>query len=208
MQHKTPVLTALAAALGFAGLLFTQPAPVSGHHHAGEQPQALSSQPAKTPSALSFTVKTIDGQDKPLSDYAGKAVLVVNVASKCGHTKQYAGLQKLYEQYQDQGLVILGFPANNYGGQEPGTEQEILEFCTGRYNVSFDMFAKVSAKGDDIAPFFKYLTEHAPDDGKGTDIRWNFEKFLIDREGNIVKRFRSRVKPLDKKLVNAVEAAL
>jgi len=197
-----PALLACAV-VGFALLAISPTASWANHHQENK-----SKSKSKAPKALDFTVKTIKDKDKHLGVYAGQVVMVVNVASKCGQTKQYEALEKLYQTYKDQGLVILGFPANNYGGQEPGSNLQILEFCTGEYDVNFDMFAKVSAKGEDIAPFLDYLTAHSPDDGKGKDIRWNFEKFLIDREGNVAHRFRTKVQPMDKNVIAAIETAL
>lgn len=154
-----------------------------------------------------FTVKDIDGKDIKLNRYKGKVVLIVNVASRCGYTRQYADLQKLYEQYQNKGLVILGFPANNFGGQEPGTNEEIKLFCSEKYDVSFPMFSKVSVKGSDMHPLFKTLTTSTNKNFTG-DINWNFEKFLIDQNGNLVHRFRSRTEPMSAEMVNAIKALL
>lgn len=130
-----------------------------------------------------------------LEPYKGKVMLIVNVASKCGYTKQYTGLQALYEKYKDEGLVVLGFPSNDFKGQEPGTEAEIVEFCRGEYGVTFPLFAKVKVTGDDKAPLYKYLTEgdHA---GKG-EVSWNFNKYLVDRQGDVVAHYESKVKPED-----------
>lgn len=155
----------------------------------------------------SFTVKDIDGKDMKLESYKGKVVLIVNVASRCGYTKQYGDLQKLYDQYKDQGLVVLGFPANNFGGQEPGSDEEIKLFCSETYNVQFPMFSKVSVKGDDIHPLFAQLTTAENPDFKG-DINWNFEKFLIDKNGNLVHRFRSKTEPMSTELVSAIKKLL
>jgi glutathione peroxidase len=146
------------------------------------------------PSVYEFKLKTIDGQKFSLAKYKGKKVLVVNTASKCGFTPQYAELQKLADQYKDK-LVVVGFPANNFGEQEPGTNAVIKEFCSKNFGVTFPLSEKVSVKGDDICPLFKYLTE-APNPDFTGEIKWNFEKFLIDENGNLVHRFRSQVKPL------------
>lgn len=154
-----------------------------------------------------FKVKNIEGKDVDLSEYKGKVLLIVNVASKCGATKQYDPLQELYAKYEDKGLVVLGFPANNFGGQEPGTEEEIAEFCSTKYNVEFPMFSKVSVKGDDKAPLFGYLTGAENPDKQG-DIGWNFEKFLIGKDGKLIRRFATKVDPSNADLVAAVEAAL
>lgn len=150
-----------------------------------------------------FTLKSIDGHQAPLAGYQGKAVLIVNVASKCGYTPQYAGLEALYQKYKDKGLVLVGVPANNFGSQEPGTDEEIKTFCSRTYNVTFPMMSKVSVKGSDITPLYGYLTSNT-----GGDVKWNFTKFLIGRDGKIVKRFESGVKPDAAELVAAVEAAL
>lgn len=155
----------------------------------------------------SFQLKNIEGKPLDLSAYKGKVVLLVNTASKCGYTKQYAALQELHTKYADKGLVILGVPANNFGGQEPGTNAEIQEFCSLTYKVSFPMTEKVSVKGDDQHALFKYLTVAGNPDFKG-EIRWNFEKFLIAKDGTLLRRFRSPAGPMEKDIINAVEAAL
>jgi glutathione peroxidase len=145
-------------------------------------------------SVYDFKLKNIDGQDFSLAQYRGKKVLVVNTASKCGFTPQYAELQKLAETYKDK-LVVVGFPANNFGQQEPGTASEIKTFCSARFGVTFPLSAKVSVKGDDICPLFKYLTE-APNPDFTGEIKWNFEKFLIDENGKLIHRFRSQTTPM------------
>ena len=150
-----------------------------------------------------FTLNSIDGKPAPLADYKGKVILVVNVASQCGYTPQYSALESIYEKYKDQGFVILGFPANNFGAQEPGTNEEIKTFCSRKYNVSFPMYAKISVKGSDIAPLYDYLTKST-----GGDIKWNFTKFLIGKDGAIVARFESKVKPDDPEVTAAIEKAL
>jgi glutathione peroxidase len=162
----------------------------------------------KVPEVLNFTVKDIEGKDVKLSKYQGKVVMIVNVASKCGNTKQYKALQALDDKYKDKGLAILGFPANNFGSQEPGSDKEIAEFCDTKYKVKFDMFSKVSVKGADQAPLYKYLTEKAPAGKKGKDVAWNFEKFLIARDGTIVARIENGVSPEDPAVIKAVEAEL
>ena len=158
-------------------------------------------------SVYDFPIKDIDGNDTTLAEYKGKVLLIVNVASKCGFTPQYEGLQAIYEEYRDQGLVIVGFPANNFRGQEPGSNEEIKEFCQLKYGVEFPMASKVSVKGDDQDPLFGYLTSLPNADFDG-DIKWNFEKFLIDREGNLIRRFRSAVKPESKEITSAIKALL
>lgn len=159
-------------------------------------------------SVLDFTMKSIDGKETKLSDYRGKVLLLVNVASQCGYTPQYEGLQAIYSKYGAQGLVVLGFPANNFGGQEPGTNEEIKQFCTVKYKVSFPMFAKISVKGADIHPLYKFLTSKESDPEFGGDITWNFNKFLVDRDGKIIARFETREKPEGEKVTQAVEKAL
>src|SRR5579872_1391136 len=138
-------------------------------------------------SVYDFTMKSIDGKATPLSSFKGKLVLVVNVASQCGFTPQYKGLEALYEKYKDQGLVIAGFPANNFMAQEPGTDEEIKTFCSTKYNVTFPMFSKISVKGDDKAPLYQFLTDAGANPTTGGEIKWNFTKFLVDRKGNIIK---------------------
>lgn len=159
-------------------------------------------------SVLDFTLKNIDGKDTSLAAYKGKVLLLVNVASKCGYTPQYEGLQAVYSKYKDQGFVVLGVPANNFGGQEPGTNEEIKEFCTLKYNVSFPMFAKVSVKGDDIHPLFKFLTDKTTNPQFGGDLKWNFGKFLIGRDGKVIARFETPDKPESEKVMQAIEQAL
>lgn len=161
----------------------------------------------KTMSITDFKLQSLDGKIIDFSQYKGKTLLIVNTASKCGYTKQYAGLQSLNEKYHQQGLAILGFPANNFGAQEPGTNQEIGAFCQKNYGVSFQMFAKLSVKGDDQAPLFNYLTTGANPDLTG-DIAWNFEKFLISRDGKLVARFKSNVAPDSAELLKALETEL
>ena len=149
-------------------------------------------------SVYDFKLKDIDGNGFSLAKYKGKKVLIVNTASKCGYTPQYAELQKLADQYKGK-VVVVGFPANNFGQQEPGTALEIKQFCTAKYSVTFPLSEKVSVKGDDICPLFKYLTSADNPDFTG-EIKWNFEKFLIDENGNLVHRFRSQVTPLSPEL--------
>jgi glutathione peroxidase len=160
---------------------------------------------AHAASPLAGQVKKIDGSTVDLAGYQGKVVLIVNVASQCGKTPQYAGLQKLYESYKDRGLVVLGFPANDFGRQEPGSDSEIASFCSTRYGVTFDMFSKIVVKGPDKAPLYKALTETATPPG---EVGWNFEKFLIGRDGTIIGRFKSGVEPDDPALTSAIEKAL
>ena len=150
-----------------------------------------------------FTLNSIDGKPAPLSAYQGKVVLIVNVASRCGFTPQYAGLEALYEKYKDRGFTILGFPANNFGAQEPGTNEEIKTFCISKYNVTFPMYSKISVKGDDKAPLYQFLTA-----ATGSEIQWNFTKFLVDKDGKVVARFEPKVTPESPDVAEAIEKAL
>jgi glutathione peroxidase len=159
-------------------------------------------------SVLDFTLKNIDGKETKLSDYRGKVLLLVNVASKCGYTPQYEGLQAIYAKFRDQGLIVMGFPANNFLGQEPGTNEEIKQFCALKYNVSFPMFAKISVKGADIHPLYQFLTSKETNPEFGGDITWNFNKFLVDRNGKVIARFETREKPEGEKVTQAIEQAL
>jgi glutathione peroxidase len=150
-----------------------------------------------------FSAKTIDGKDKKLSDYKGRALLVVNVASACGLTPQYTGLEKLHREFKDKGLSVLGFPANEFGAQEPGTNDEIKSFCSTKYDVTFDMFSKVVVKGDGIDPLFAHLTAE-----KGGAIKWNFNKFLVGKNGEILERFEPQVEPNAPEVLAAIQRAL
>lgn len=163
--------------------------------------------PSVYDSIYDFTRKDIDGNKVALDQYKGKVVMIVNVASKCGFTPQYEGLEAIYEKYKDDGFVILGFPANNFKGQEPGSDEEIKEFCTLTYGVKFPMFSKVSVLGDDQDELFSYLTNLDNPDFKG-DISWNFEKFLINKEGKLIRRFKSKVEPESDDITSAIVAAL
>lgn len=157
---------------------------------------------------LNYDVKTIDGTSVNLEEYEGKVVVAVNVASRCGATPQYEDLQALYEKYGDQGLVVLGFPCNQFGGQEPGTEADILEFCTSKYNVTFPMFSKLEVNGDGAHPFYKNLTSKNVKPAGSGRVGWNFEKFVIGRDGNVLARFQTRTKPTDPSFIATIEKAL
>lgn len=152
-----------------------------------------------------FTMKTIEGKDKSLADYKGKVVMVVNTASFCGYTPQYKDLEALYKQYKDKGFVVIGFPANNFGKQEPGNDGDIATFCERNYGVTFPMFSKISVKGDDIHPLYKYLTTETE---FKEEIGWNFTKFLVDKNGNIVAKFSSKVKPNEKEVIAQIDELL
>ncbi|MGA3186140.1 MAG: glutathione peroxidase [Bryobacteraceae bacterium] len=157
-------------------------------------------------SLYDFTLPSIEGQPMPLSKFEGKVMLIVNVASKCGYTPQYTALEAVYEKYKDQGFVIAGFPANNFMGQEPGTNEEIKTFCSTKYNVKFPLYSKISVKGDDKAPLYQFLTD--PASKTGGEIKWNFTKFLVDRNGKVIARFEPAVKPDSPEVTAAIEKAL
>ena len=159
-------------------------------------------------SVYDYTLKTIDGQPLPLASLKGKVVMLVNVASRCGYTPQYAGLESLYEKHKDQGFVIVGIPANNFGSQEPGTNAEIKTFCKSKYDVKFPMASKVSVKGSDTAPLYQYLIGKDTDPKASGEIQWNFTKFLVGRDGKILARFEPAVAPTDPALNTALEKAL
>ncbi len=170
----------------------------------------LFAQPKEKPTVLSkgvhsFTMKTIDGKEKSLSEYRGSVLLVVNVASFCGYTPQYEDLEELYRKYKSQGFRILAFPANNFGQQEPGSDKEIKEFCETKYSVTFDLFSKISVKGEDQHPLYQYITKESPFPG---EVKWNFQKYLVDKKGEIVAMFPSRVKPTDKGVLERIESLL
>jgi glutathione peroxidase len=162
--------------------------------------------PPEARRVLDFTMKRIDGSEQSLSEYEGRVLLLVNVASKCGLTPQYEGLEKLYETKKDEGFAVLGFPANEFAGQEPGSDEQIADFCRSTYGVKFPMFSKIVVKGDGIHPLYEHLTSlPAP---LGGEIEWNFQKFLVDREGQVVARFSPRTAPDDPELVAKIDALL
>lgn len=165
-------------------------------------------EPVVATSIYDFTLKDIDGNDVNLGKYKGNVLLIVNTASRCGYTPQYEALQAIFERYRDRGFYVLGFPANNFMGQEPGTDKEIKEFCTLKYNVTFPMFSKISVTGSDQHPLYRFLTNKKTNPEFGGDISWNFNKFLISRDGKIVARFGSKDKPDDPAVVAAIENAL
>jgi len=162
-------------------------------------------EPFNGASFYDFTMKTIDGKDMHLDKYKGKVVLVVNVASFCGFTKQYKGLEELFEKYKNKNFVILGFPANNCGAQEPGTDDEIKQFCSTKYNVTFQMFSKISVKGDDKHPLYKFLTSGGGNENLTGEVSWNFEKFLIDKNGTIVSRYKRNIEPMSEEVTAKIE---
>lgn len=185
----------------------SSPTEASGAAAAGS-PQAGPSEPA--PAGIhAFTLDDIDGDPKSLADYRGKVVLIVNVASRCGFTPQYAGLEKLYQQYKDRGLVVLGVPSNDFGGQEPGSNAEIKQFCSTKYSTTFPMLAKVSVRnGPEQAPLYRYLTSKEENGTLEAKVAWNFNKFLVGRDGRVIGYYASKVTPEDEPLHRAIEAAL
>ncbi len=159
-------------------------------------------------SPLDFKVTDIDGKSVDLADYKGKVLLMVNVASQCGNTPQYKGLEELYKKYHDQGFVVLGFPANEFGAQEPGTNAEIAQFCKTNYSVDFPMFSKIVVKGEKISPLYQFLTSPTTDPQHAGEIKWNFEKFLIGRNGQVAARFEPKTKPEAPEVVKSIESEL
>ena len=151
-----------------------------------------------------ITVKNIDGQEVKLSDYKGKVLLIVNVASHCGFTPQYTALEQIYKKYNAKGFEILAFPSNDFGGQEPGTNEEIKNFCTSKYDVTFPMFDKIKVLGDEKSPLYERIIKYPPEG----DVSWNFEKFIVDKNGNVVGRFKSKVTPDSEEITSAIEKEL
>lgn len=190
-----------AWSVAMSAVVMTAASAFAGEARVGEEKTLVKS-------IYDFNMTDIDGKEVGLGTYTGKVLLIVNVASKCGFTPQYEGLQKLYETYKDKGFVILGFPANEFGGQEPGTDEEIKQFCTERYHVTFPMFSKIVVKGKAQHPLYAFLTGKETDPEFAGDIGWNFNKFLIGKDGRIVARFGSPDKPDSEKLVKAVEDTL
>jgi glutathione peroxidase len=210
---KPILLVALIALICLAAVVMLQVNRVMGKEvvrEPGAAPRPLAADGSTTRPAtpLDFTVKDIDGKDYDLGQLKGKVVMFVNVASKCGFTPQYEGLEKIYEKYKDQGFVIVGFPANNFKSQEPGTNEEIKQFCSSKYHVTFPMMSKISVKGEDIHPLYKFLTEEPTAGEFKGEIGWNFTKFLIDRNGTVYARFASKTKPEDDALTAAIEKGL
>lgn len=203
----TRTLLIATAALG-AGLGLSSLTDAQADQPQSSTPTAEDTETVETPAVLDFTMQSLGGEDLDLAQYHGQVVLMVNTASKCGLTPQYEPLQGLHETYAGQGLAVLGFPANNFGKQEPGTDPEIEEFCEQNFGVEFTMFSKVSVKGDDICPLYDFLTSEETNPGMSGPINWNFEKFLISREGKVVARFAPRTRPDADEVVAAIEAEL
>ena len=200
MDLKKKLILPVAALIIFIGLMIVQ-----AKNRGTDMSQT---KPLTEKSIYDFIMKDIDGQDIKMDQYRGKVLLIVNVASKCGYTKQYEGLQKIYLKYRNQGFLVLGFPANNFLSQEPGTDEEIKTFCSTKYNVTFPMFSKISVKGDDKHPLYRFLTETQSNPEFAGEIKWNFNKFLVDKSGKIIARFDSGVKPEDDELINTIEKTL
>ena len=205
MTFRKLVIGAATVAMG-AVVLAGPPSPTNIVREPTKMPApAKENQPA---SPLDFTMKNIDGHETDLRQYKGKVVMIVNVASKCGFTPQYKGLEALYKKYEKEGFVILGFPADNFGHQEPGTNDEIKTFCSNKYDVTFPMMAKISVAGDDQSALYKYLTNKETAGEFGIPIGWNFTKFLVDRNGNLIARWASQTKPEDTQVGEEIEKAL
>lgn len=183
------------------------PIGLEGWEKAGK-PSAPGATLGEEEGVLGFTMKDIEGKDVKLAEFKGKVVLIVNVASKCGLTPQYKDLEELYAENSEKGLVVLGFPANEFGGQEPGTEKEIRDFCEKTYRVTFPMFSKIVVKGDGMHPLYSYLTGEKTNAGFSGDIKWNFTKFLVSREGKVVARFEPKVKVTEEGPLKAIQAEL
>ena len=197
--------------------IFVAAVHANAQDNSGEEPSKSS--PTKTsatedetstdvPAALNFTLKSIAGEDVNLAEYKGNVVVIVNTASKCGMTPQYKQLQELHEKYADKGVKVLGFPCNQFGGQEPGTEEDIQEFCTKNYGVTFDMFSKIDVNGDQATDLYKFLKAQDTQPKGAGDVRWNFEKFILDQDGNLIARFGSRVKPDSDEFMAVVKKAI
>ncbi|HEV2799030.1 MAG TPA: glutathione peroxidase [Pyrinomonadaceae bacterium] len=195
---------ALCVAVATVALLFVR----AKETNEGARAASPTSGKETTKTVYDFTLKDSKGKDVKLEEFRGKVVMLVNVASKCGYTPQYDGLQKIYERYKERGFTILGFPANNFGAQEPGTNEEIQEFCRINYGVTFPVFAKISVKGEDKHPLYKYLTDKETNPQFAGEIKWNFNKFLVGRDGRVVARFDSADEPESAKVTQAIETAL
>lgn len=203
MKRSHQLLRGALAAIGLiAGVGSSD---LLGITHAAAKQEGTVLMAAQTPMVYDFTLNDIDGKPVSLSQFRGKALLLVNTASFCGNTPQYTDLEKMYEQYREKGFEILAFPANNFGKQEPGTNSEIKDFCFTKYSLSFPLFSKISVKGDDIHPLYRYLTEQSPFPG---EVEWNFQKCLVDRSGKGVARYHNRTKPFDQDIVQDIERVL
>ncbi len=212
IKAGTGILTATSLALLFSCAMSSaadepKPEKKPPEKQAEKDPSKKKEAVKKMP-ALDFKMKDIDGKDQDLKQHHGHVVLMINVASYCGLTPQYEQLQAVFKRYEERGFVILAFPANNFGAQEPDANDKIKQFCTSKFAVTFPMYAKVSVKGDDICDLYKYLTDAKAGHKKGGEIEWNFAKFLVNRKGEVVERFHPRIKPDDKDVIAAIERLL
>ena len=207
MKLRSLFLVAGAVVLTGVSLFAARPAYLDNVVKAPTKAPAVSKD-GKPASPLDFTVQDINGKDTNLSQYKGKVVMIVNVASKCGYTPQYEQLEAVYKKYAGKGFVILGFPANNFNGQEPGTNEEIQTFCKSKFGVTFPMMSKISVLGPDKAPHYQFHTEKPTAGDFAGEIGWNFNKFIVDRNGNLIARYNSKVKPDDKIVTEEIEKAL
>ncbi len=206
LTSKAAVLSLGTIALISYSAFFTEKALAAAPSpFASSSSQVTPHQEAQPSQIYDFTMDDIDGQPRALREFKGKVVMVVNTASFCGNTPQYEDLQTLYEQYQDQGFTILAFPANDFGKQEPGDNKEIAEFCYTKYSLEFPLFSKITVLGDHKHPFYRYLTEQTPFPG---EIQWNFQKFLVDRQGQVIARYAPKQQPLTPEIVQDIEQAL
>ena len=206
MQHKTNIFVLLSAVGVFLFMTVSEQDYSFTFKNAVAKQAVQSTSPSHhSESIFDFIMKDIDGKEVPLSKFQGKVIMMVNTASFCGNTPQYGGLQTLYENYRDQGFTILAFPANDFGKQEPGTDPEIAEFCYTKYSLEFPLFSKITVLGENKHPLYRYLTEKTPFPG---EIKWNFQKFLIDRSGKVIARYRPGMKPLTRQIVEDIEANL
>jgi glutathione peroxidase len=199
--HRSLVgfLIGMSSIIGMGSSDLLEPSPAQARE------EGIKLMATQTPMVYDFTLNDIDGKPVSLSQFRGKVLLLINTASFCGNTPQYTDLEKMYEQYREKGFEILAFPANNFGQQEPGTNAEIKTFCYTKYSLSFPLFSKISVKGDDKHPLYRYLTEQSPFPG---EVEWNFQKYLVDRSGKVVARYPHRTKPLAPEIVQDVERVL
>lgn len=199
--HRSLVgfLIGMSSIIGMGSSDLLEPSPAQARE------EGIKLMATQTPMVYDFMLNDIDGKPVSLSQFRGKVLLLINTASFCGNTPQYTDLEKMYEQYREKGFEILAFPANNFGQQEPGTNAEIKTFCYTKYSLSFPLFSKISVKGDDKHPLYRYLTEQSPFPG---EVEWNFQKYLVDRSGKVVARYPHRTKPLAPEIVQDVERVL
>lgn len=203
-MRRSSLVLSMALGLAFGPTCITD----AGARLEGERKEPTAMSAEACPPALDFRVKSIDGKEVDLCRYKGNVVLIVNVASKCGLTPQYEALEAINKKYHDRGLRILGFPANDFAGQEPGSNEEIQQFCRTKYGVSFDMFSKITVKGDGTAELYKYLTSGGGNPDLAGEVKWNFQKYLVDRQGRLVAVFHPKADPMSPEITAAIEKAL